>query len=719
MLRQRVHSVSPGGADPSALTRRTSPRRGRPAAALVAALLGLAVAPWAAPAQVAVPDYQVVELPSPAPQAGSNFGERMRTLGDVDGDAVRDVLISSSNFDGPNPAGGVFTNSGRLYLFSGRTRALLRTIEPPTPQANGKFGFWSASLGDVNGDGRGDFATSAAGFTPSGATVPQGQVYIFSSATGALLRTIDPPEDLMAAPGGFGGDFGGNIIGPGDLNGDGIGDLVATASGASAGVGAAFTFSGATGGFLYRVSNPSTQPSSFGFGAAELGDVNADGTPDYQIGAPRYEEGTVPTATARVGRSYVINGRTGAVIHTLTNPEPQFNSRFGQADADGLSLGDITGDGRPDIYVDAFTAGERPPDPAGAPLTGAGTVYLFDGATGNFIRPLRDTAPGMSRTFGASNASAGDLDGDGRPDQLVSSRGGDVGRVTVFGGPNLTAVLKVFQDPANQTGALFGSSIASPGDVNADGLPDYFISSRAQPVNGAAGVGTAYVFLSQAPPPGPGPTPPGPSPAPGPGPSGSSPKAPAKLAVLRAGVNGRVLDVLASMTSLATGTIDATFVNNGTTTRFSVKVPANPRLIKIRRALSSKARRGRTGILTLTYRGNDKVRPDDVRLRAAAGKALLKRTASRIDAAGNLLVSGTISSRARGVVRVRFEYAAGAQGVSTLNLRGTITRGRWSVKQKLPAGAAKTGGQLSIQFTGYQRGRMRGEQTAKAVTGTG
>jgi hypothetical protein len=616
----------------------------------------------------------------------------------------------------------VFANSGRLYIFSGRTRALLRTIEPPTPQANGKFGFWSANLGDVNGDGSADFATSADGYTPPGATVAQGRVYIISGATGAVLRTIDPPEDLMPAPPpGFGGDFGGNMIGPGDLNGDGIGDLVATASGASSGVGAAFAFSGATGDFLYKVANPSAQPSAFGFGAAEVGDVNADGTPDYQIGAPRYDEGTGPAALVRVGRSYIVNGRTGAVIYTLTNPEPQFDARFGQADADGLSLGDITGDGRPDIYIDAFTAGEAPPDPAGAPLTGAGTVYLFDGATGNFIRPLRDTTPGMSRTFGASNASARDLDGDGRADELVSSRGGGVGRVTVFGGPSLTSVLKVFPDPANQSGALFGSSIASPGDINADGLPDYFISSRAETVGGVANVGTAYVYLSQAPAAEPGPTPPGPGTGPGPGPgqAGSSAKASAKLAVLRAGIAGGTLDVLASMTSLATGTIDATFVNNGTTTRFAVKIPANPRLIKVRRALSSKARRGGTGILTLTYRGNDKVRPDDVRLRAATGKALLKRTASKIDAAGNLLVSGTISSRARGVVRVRFEYGDGAQGVSTLNLRGTIRSGRWSVTQKLPAGAAKAGGQLSIQFTGYQAGRMRGEQAAKAVAGTG
>lgn len=54
--------------------------------------------------------------------------------------------------------------------------------------------------------------------------------------------------------------------------------------------------------------------------------------------------------------------------------------------------------------------------------------------------PLRDTTPEAARTFGASNASAGDLDLDGRNDSLVSSRGGGVGRVTIFGGPLLTTV---------------------------------------------------------------------------------------------------------------------------------------------------------------------------------------------------------------------------------------------------------------------------------------
>ena len=467
-------------------------------------LLGLAVlvavgATAPASGTAATPDYTVLTVPSPQPQASSNFGERVRAHADVNGDGARDVLISSSNYDGDDANGAVLANAGRLFIFNGATGALLRTLEPPFPQAGARFGFWDASLGDVDGDGAGDFATSAPGQVVGGATV--GQVYVYSGRTGARLRTINAPEPL-AATGAFGADFGGNLIGPGDLNGDGVGDLVVTASGSFGGAGAAYAFNGATGAFLYKVPNPdAVQASSFGFGAAETGDVNGDGAADYQIGAPRFDEG----ALADVGRAYVINGRTGAVIHTLLDPEPEASNRFGQADADGISLGDVTGDGRPDIFVDSFLAND-PPAPGAPPAPDAGKAHIFSGATGALVRTLHDPMPENARQFGASNASAGDIDQDGRPDALVSSRGRDHGRVTVFGGPGLATVLKVFQDPGDaQTGALFGTGVAHPGDVNGDGLPDYYMSARGADVNGMADVGVAYAFRSVAPAATPGP----------------------------------------------------------------------------------------------------------------------------------------------------------------------------------------------------------------------
>lgn len=462
---------------------------------LVALVAGGGIA--SAPASAAVPEYTVRTVPSPTPQASSNFGERVRTLADVNADGVRDVLMSASNHDGDDTNGAVLPNSGRVFIFDGRTSALLRTLDPPFPQAQAKFGFWDASLGDVDGDGAGDVVISAASQVVGGLTT--GQAYIYSGRTGTRLRTLNPPEPL-GPTGAFGGDFGGNVIGPGDLTGDGIGDVVVTASGAFSGAGAAYAYNGKTGAFLYKVGNPdAVQASAFGFGASEVGDVNGDGAADYQIGAPRFDEG----ALADVGRAYVINGRTGAVIHTLMDPEPEANNRFGQADADGISLGDVNGDGRPDIYVDVFLAND-PPGPALPPLPDTGKVHIFSGATGGLIRTLHDPTPEGSRQFGASWANAGDLDGDGRQDLLVSGRGSSTlrGRVTALGGPSLTTVVRVFHDPGDgQLGALFGTGLASPGDINGDGRPDYYMSARAADVNGAADVGVAYAFVSVPPPP--------------------------------------------------------------------------------------------------------------------------------------------------------------------------------------------------------------------------
>ena len=158
----------------------TSQRGNRPASALMLALAAIAAAAALVPAQASaeIPAYTVTTVPAPQPQASSNFGERLRAIGNIDGDGTRDVLMSSSNYDGDDGNGGVLANSGRVYLFSGRTGALLRAIEPPFPQANAKFGFWDANLGDVNGDGTSDYAISASSQVIGGATL--GQVYVYS-----------------------------------------------------------------------------------------------------------------------------------------------------------------------------------------------------------------------------------------------------------------------------------------------------------------------------------------------------------------------------------------------------------------------------------------------------------------------------------------------------------------------------------------------------------
>jgi subtilisin-like proprotein convertase family protein len=234
----------------------------------------------------------------------------------------------------------------------------------------------------------------------------------------------------------------------------------------------------------------------------------------------------------------------------------------------------------------------------------------------------------------------------------------------------------------------------------------------------ASAPATAVIDVSETPVDPPPPPPPPPPPSPPPPPPAPPPpdpvvRTPAKLQVQRAGVSAGKLDVLAAITARATGTVRVTYRSAGATTSFAAAI-SNGR-IRFRRSLPAAQRSKPTGIFTLTYAGTSLVHPDSVALRAAGGKARLVRRSSAIDAGGRLRVAGRISPRARGVVRVRLSYPAAGGELTTLDYTARIAAGRWSLTQELPPAAAAAGGQLSIQFTGYEPLRIRGEQIAKEV----
>jgi hypothetical protein len=173
------------------------------------------------------------------------------------------------------------------------------------------------------------------------------------------------------------------------------------------------------------------------------------------------------------------------------------------------------------------------------------------------------------------------------------------------------------------------------------------------------------------------------------------------------------LDVLARITALARGTVDVSYRAGGRTLR--LRAPIERGRIRFARRLP-RAQRTDSGILTMRWKGSTTVRPASLRLRAAAQRAGLRRDTVAL-ADGRLRAAGRISARARGVVRLELAYTVG-RAVAHRTFAARIDDGRWRLDAAVPA-AARDGGYLNIQFTGYRGARggpMRGEQDGLALT---
>jgi hypothetical protein len=203
-----------------------------------------------------------------------------------------------------------------------------------------------------------------------------------------------------------------------------------------------------------------------------------------------------------------------------------------------------------------------------------------------------------------------------------------------------------------------------------------------------------------------------------------SAKGPAKLGLERATIrrSRRELHVRARISALASGRVAVQLLAAGRRTRMTAAIDRKRgRIVVDRRIPAAQARLG-TGILTLTYKGNARTRPQSVRLRAAAVPAGLRMRRPTLSAGGRLRAAGTISARARGKVRVQLQFDRDGH-TRTLEFRATIRRGRWKLDEQLArsvrdAIAARSGTVHSYTlFTGYGAARMRGEMRSYEVLG--
>lgn len=193
---------------------------------------------------------------------------------------------------------------------------------------------------------------------------------------------------------------------------------------------------------------------------------------------------------------------------------------------------------------------------------------------------------------------------------------------------------------------------------------------------------------------------------------------PAKMRVGRSRVlrDDRRLDVFAPITSRADGEVQVTYQADGRRDTFTAEVTANDGAldqIRFREPITRGQARLGQGIVTIDYKGGAETRPEQVRLRAASQAARL--SVEEISLTGDRLSGrGGVTSRARGVVRLRFSYLDLA-GQPRLHLAQARIQGDgdWALDDdQVPPQLARCGGYLSILFTGYFERRIRGEMTA-------
>ena len=250
--------------------------------------------------------------------------------------------------------------------------------------------------------------------------------------------------------------FGTSVAGVGDVNGDGVPDILVGAPGADPGgladAGSARVHSGADGALLASIVGLAPGDAA-GMSVASAGDLDGDGIAEWIVGAPQDGNG---------GPGYVrvFSGASGAILHTFSGSLP--GDRFGAAVA---SAGPIVLGTTSDLIVGAPRQG------AGAP---AGYARVFSGSDGTPLLALNGSAPGDS--FGYAVGAMGDLDGDAFGDVIVGAptdpQGGfAAGSARVFSGSNGSVLRTVIGAP----GAWAGHAVLGPGDVDLDGTSDYIV----------------------------------------------------------------------------------------------------------------------------------------------------------------------------------------------------------------------------------------------------
>jgi hypothetical protein len=406
-----------------------------------------------------------------------------RVDADFDGDGFSDVASGAWASD---------AERGRVHLYFGSDTGVADAPDlTVSGEPGARLGYSVAFAGDVNADGFADLLVGAPAH-PDGA-----RAYLFHggprASLGAALAAGDAAETLRAPTAGT--SFGFEVAGAGDVDGDGRSDFLV---GAYADGGAATPEATA---WLYRAAGTAPHPLAIAGAAVDdaadadggpgtylalgaLGDVDGDALGDVVVASPTWSAGR-GRVEVHLGRD-LADGTRGAAL-VLEGGEA--GEGLGRSAAGG---GDFTGDGYDDLIVGSEV--------------GHATVYAGGpamDATAD-VSLAAPSGPSDPQGFGRAVAAIGDFQGDGAEDVAVGApnavRSGrtDEGWVLLyFGGAAADGdvdrgILGLRAD------SRFGFALASPGDVDGDGLDDVVIGAPGDhTASGSVGDGRVHLLLGR------------------------------------------------------------------------------------------------------------------------------------------------------------------------------------------------------------------------------
>ena len=484
--------------------------------------------------------------------AGDMSGTSVSSAGDINNDGIADLIIGAPN---ASPNGAASGKSHVLFggddVTGGFSALLLSGLDPARGfaldgvAAGDLSGTSVSAAGDVNNDGIDDLIIGAPGASTKGAAAGDSYV-LFGAArvnggfSSVFLSGLDGVKGFAINGVAAGDKTGTSVSAIGDVNNDGIDDLLmgaptASPSGTDSGI-SYVLFGGADINSSFSSLFLSGLDSAKGFGltgvaagdfsgstVSAAGDINNDGIDDLILGAP-----SANPSGAASGKSHVLFGgeNIGGGFNFLFLAGLDATLGFAldgvaAGDRSGTSVSsacDINNDGIDDLIIGA--PGARPNGAASGKsfvLFGASNVSL--GFNSLFLSGLNGTngfgTNGVSAgdQTGFSVSCAGDINDDGIDDLIIgapgaSPHGAETGSAFVlFGGPNVSGgFTSIFLSGLNgrngfringeQAGDRFGHSVSAAGDVNNDGVDDVIIGAPKADTKGVDS-GNSYIIFGR------------------------------------------------------------------------------------------------------------------------------------------------------------------------------------------------------------------------------